>query len=204
MGRGCPDRRPPSCRLGRDLPSGCPGTHLGCQVPELLLSQEGLFWGPSSGVPARSWSLQSSWSVAHLSLDFMLSCWESREMMSEGELITPESSVVSSDAKQLPTDTVSSASVSAGGTPSSLQGLPGPRSRLTGQNMAGTGQRTGQPALQFLHSTSATLTCLPHSKSGLHLSTTPPDTANLGRTTCPRVTESNTLPPNSAHYESVF
>lgn len=123
-------------------PSPAVPTHLGCQFPEPFLSQVGLLWGPSSGVPARSWSLPSSWSVAHLSLDFMLSCWESREMMSEGELTTPESSVVSSDAKQLLTDTVSSASHSTGGTLSMPQGLLGPRGRLTGQDTA----RTGQPA----------------------------------------------------------
>lgn len=63
-------------------------------------------------------------------------------MMSEGELTTPESSVVSSDAKQLLTDTVSSASDSTGGTLSVPQGLLRPRGRLTGQDTA----RTGQPA----------------------------------------------------------
>lgn len=131
---------------GPSLPS-CPTTHLKCQFPGQLLSHEGLFWGPRSGVPARSWSLQSSWSVAHLSLDLVLSCWESRETMSEGELITPESSVVSSDAKQLPTDTVSSASEGSRGAPSMPQGLPGRRGRLTGQNTA----RTGQPTPQCLH-----------------------------------------------------
>lgn len=119
----------------KDLPPSM--THLRCQFPGPLLSHEGLFWGPSSGVPARSWSLQSSWSVAHLSLDFVLSCWESRDTMSEGELITPESSVVSSEAKQLPTDTVSSASDGSGGTPSTPQGPPGPRGRLTGRDTQG-------------------------------------------------------------------
>lgn len=63
-------------------------------------------------------------------------------MMSDGELTTPESSAVSSDAKQLLTDTVSSASDSTGGTLSVPQGLLGPRGRLTGQDTA----RTGQPA----------------------------------------------------------
>lgn len=57
--------------------------------------------------------------------------------MSEGELITPESSVVSSEAKQLLTDTVSSASDGTGGTPSTLQGPPGPTDRLTGRDTQG-------------------------------------------------------------------
>lgn len=57
--------------------------------------------------------------------------------MSEGELITPESSVVSSEAKQLLTDTVSSASDGTGGAPSTLQGPPGPMDRLTGRDTQG-------------------------------------------------------------------
>lgn len=57
--------------------------------------------------------------------------------MSEGELITPESSVVSSDAKQLPTDTVSSASGGTIGAPSAPQGLPGARGRLTVRDTQG-------------------------------------------------------------------
>lgn len=65
-------------------------------------------------------------------------------MMSEGELTTPESSVVSSDAKQLLTDTVSSASDSAGGTLSVPQGLLGPGGRLTGQDA-----RTSQSAHSY-------------------------------------------------------
>ena len=121
---------------GTPLPSW-PMPHLRCRFSELLLSHKGLFGGPGSGVPARSWSLQSSWSVPHLSLDFMLSCWESRDTMSEGELITPESSVVSSEAKQLLTDTVSSASNGTGGAPSTLQGPPGPMDRLTGRDTQG-------------------------------------------------------------------
>lgn len=110
-------------------------TYLKIELPEPCFPHDGLFWGPSSGVPARSWSLQSSWSVDHLSLDLMLSCCESREMTSEGELMTPESSVVSSDAKQLPTDAVSSASAGTCETPPMLQWLPGPRGRLTGEDI---------------------------------------------------------------------
>lgn len=109
-------------------------THLRMEFPEPFFPHDGLFWGPSSGVPARSWSLQSSWSVDHLSLDLTLSCCESREMTSEGELITPESSVVSSDAKQLPTDAVSSASGGTCETPPMLQWLPAPKGRLTGED----------------------------------------------------------------------
>ena len=125
----------------------CPVTHLECQCSEPFLSHGGLFEAPSSGGPARSWSLQSSWSVAHFSLDLVLSCWESREMMSEGELTTPESSVVSSEAKQLPTDTVSSASGVASGTLSIPLGPLGPRGRLTAQNTA----KTCQPAPLLPH-----------------------------------------------------
>ena len=141
VGSPRPADLPPRVQDGPSL-SSCPVTHLECRRPELFLSRVGLFRGPSSGVPARSWSLPSSWSVAHLSLDFTLSCWESRDTMSDGELTTPESSVVSSEAKQLPTDTVSSASDGTGGAPSVPRGLPGPRGRLTGQNTA----RTRQPA----------------------------------------------------------
>lgn len=73
-------------------------THLPGPLAELSLSHDGLLRGPRSGVAARSWSLQPSWSMAHLPLDFVLSCWESRETVSEGDVTTPESSVVSSDA----------------------------------------------------------------------------------------------------------
>lgn len=65
--------------------------------------------------------------------------------MSDGELITPESSVVSSDAKQLPTEMVSSASEVTAGLLSTLLWLPGLRSKLTAQDTARTGEHKPRP-----------------------------------------------------------
>lgn len=114
-------------------------THLPGPFPERCPCHGGLLRGPSPRTPARSWPPQPSRSEAHLPLGFVLSCWESRETVSEGDVITPESSVVSSDAKQLPTDTVSSAS-RASSVP------PGPRGGLAGRDTAGTGQTLPRPA----------------------------------------------------------
>lgn len=105
-------------------------------LPDLLLSQEAFLTGYNSAAWGISVSAVSTWPFADRSLNFTMSFCESKDTISDGELMTPESSVVSSDAKQLLTEAVSSSSDSSRTTSSTIYIYSCVSCRLSGWNIA--------------------------------------------------------------------